>query len=148
MKKYAVIIFATIFALCLATAMAFSQTPGPKPDLEKFELLGISNGVAFLSADVVRSGSDITFELLMAESEVDDEGTHLNSAQWGLMTIKANCSDRTYQVRADRGVRDGVPYVGKKGSKQKPDPRSNIAQVLELLCYEQKRLPMTNMQGS
>jgi hypothetical protein len=105
------------------------------PNLSKYEVLGVAGNSAFLAADVDLEDSDLRFTLLIAEAQMDEDGgLHLNKDQYTVLMVKADCREMSYRILADNGVRDGQPYKGKKGDKQKPDPRSNIAQVLKRLC--------------
>jgi hypothetical protein len=84
----------------------------------------------------------IDFSLLMAQAREDEDGFHLNPEQWTLFTMRGNCRERSYRVLTERGMNQGQAYTGKKGSKQVPDPKSNIGQVLRILCTDSISLPV------
>lgn len=136
MKIFLAVVFSFVFAVS-----AFSQD---LPNVDEFEVIGTTSdgSTAFLVSDVRRHLPRLEFLLLMAQAQTDDGGLHLNKDQWTLFSMKADCGEMSYQITAERGIKEGKPYVEKKGRKQKPESRSNIGQILIQLCNERPSLPV------
>jgi hypothetical protein len=140
MKK--IVTIAVTLVLWLA---AYSVLAQDRPDLKKFELLGIDeiDGSAYMIADVVLKKEDAAFKLLVAQAAMYEDGLGLNPNMYALYEVRATCGrNRTFQIVAEQGVRNGTPYKGAKTSKEPVRPGTNIARILVTVCRD--KIPAGN----